>query len=206
MRGSKGSLATLRAGTSAQEKADASPPRASEKKVRFSQELNQGAHAKQITGFQDSSESSPTFFVKASSQKEIWHKVPQQHLESATDEESHCQQQASESQCSKKDISAPRAPCRPPADKACASLLESSVQPVELTKSNENTGGATPHALVTALSTPAQSPAAQHCQTASYFSLLPSNSCFTLQPIYQSSSKSEWKCEHLDKSHFSVRP
>ncbi|XP_051942414.1 coiled-coil domain-containing protein 9B isoform X2 [Hippocampus zosterae] len=154
VRGSKGSLATLRADTSTQEKADASPPRASEKKVRFSQELIQGAQAKQITGFQDSSnsESGPTFFLKASSQKKIWHKVPQQHLESAKDEESHCQQQASESQCSKKDISAPTAPCWPPADKACASLLESSVQPVELTKSNANTEEATDlHVCVSSL-------------------------------------------------------
>ncbi|XP_061699781.1 coiled-coil domain-containing protein 9 isoform X2 [Syngnathoides biaculeatus] len=100
VRGSEGTSTTLRADISVQEKADSSSLRASEKKVRFSQELIQGARAKQITGSQDSakSESSPIFFLKASSQKKIRHEVPRQHQEHATeDKESHCrQQQASE--------------------------------------------------------------------------------------------------------------
>ncbi|XP_061651148.1 coiled-coil domain-containing protein 9B isoform X3 [Phyllopteryx taeniolatus] len=141
LRGSEGSLATLRADISVQEKADSSSLRASEKKVRFSEELVLRAHTKQITGSQDSakSESSPIFFLKASLQKKSQHEVLRQHLESAKeDEESHCQQQASESKCTKKDISVPAAPCCPPADKACASLLESSVHPVELATCNTN--------------------------------------------------------------------
>ncbi|XP_049596301.1 coiled-coil domain-containing protein 9B isoform X3 [Syngnathus scovelli] len=132
--GSKGFLSTSRPDTSVQEKVGASSPRALEKKVRFSQKLIQGAHTKQITSSQDSSnsESSPTCFLKASSQKKIWHKIPQQQVEGVKDEES-------ESECTKKDISAPMESCCPPADKAGASLLESAVHPVEPTKCNTNT-------------------------------------------------------------------
>ncbi|XP_057715178.1 coiled-coil domain-containing protein 9B isoform X2 [Corythoichthys intestinalis] len=137
--GSKSS-STLRADTSVQNKADASPHRTSEKKVRFSQELIQGAHTKQITGSQDSassSESSQTCFVKASLQKKNQHEVPRQFLESAKeDEESHWQQQASESECTKKDISAPTAACGPLAEKVCASPLDCSVQSVDLANIN----------------------------------------------------------------------
>ncbi|XP_077411454.1 coiled-coil domain-containing protein 9B isoform X3 [Vanacampus margaritifer] len=137
--GSKGS------NTSKQDKEDASSSRASEKKVRFSQELIRGAHTKQIAGSWDSdnSQSSPTGFLKASSQKKIRHKVLQPHLGSAKDEASHWQQQASESECTKKDIGAPTAPCCPPAEKACACLPESFAQPVELTKCNTNAEEAT---------------------------------------------------------------
>ncbi|XP_077395023.1 uncharacterized protein ccdc9b isoform X4 [Festucalex cinctus] len=133
-KGSKGS------NTSKQDKADASSPRASEKKVRFSRELVQGAHAKQMAGSRDSdnSESSPSGFLKASSQKKIRHKVLQQHPGSAEGEASHRQEQNPESECTKKDIGAPAVPCCPPADKVCDSLPESSAQPVELTKSNTN--------------------------------------------------------------------
>nr|XP_057947312.1 coiled-coil domain-containing protein 9B isoform X2 [Doryrhamphus excisus] len=139
--GSTGSAATLRADAPFQEKAESSSPLASEKKVRFSEELIQGAHTKQITGSPNStnSESSPSS-LKASCQKKIKREAPQQRLESAKeDESSRGQPQASESECTKKDINAPVAHCCPPADKACASLLETSVQPVELAKCNTNT-------------------------------------------------------------------
>ncbi|XP_054652460.1 coiled-coil domain-containing protein 9B isoform X2 [Dunckerocampus dactyliophorus] len=139
--GSTGSSATLRADTPFQEKAEASSPLASEKKVRFSEELIQGAHTKQITGSQNSanSQSSPSS-LKASWQKKIKREVPRQRLECAKEDEgSHGQQQVSESECTKKDINNPAAPCCPPANKPCAALLETSVQPAELAKCNTNT-------------------------------------------------------------------
>ncbi|XP_077476543.1 coiled-coil domain-containing protein 9B isoform X2 [Stigmatopora argus] len=125
------SSSALGADTSVQDNADASPRRASEKKVRFSQELIQGAHAKQITGSQDSAsaESSPTSFLKGSLQKKNQLEVPRLCVEGAKeDEKSHCRQQASESECTKKKIGVPTAPCGPPVEKASASLLERSVQ------------------------------------------------------------------------------
>ncbi|XP_061897953.1 coiled-coil domain-containing protein 9B isoform X1 [Entelurus aequoreus] len=136
--GSTESMASLRADTPLQQKAEASAPLASEKRVRFSEELIQGARTKQNIGSQDlaNCESSPSS-LKASRQKKIKHETSRQRLESAKkDEGSPGQQKASESECTKKDINNPAGACCPPAEKACASLLETSVQPVELAKCN----------------------------------------------------------------------
>lgn len=154
------SAATLREDTPTQGKAEASSPRGSEKKVRFSEELVQGNHTRQTTGSQDSagSESKSLSSLKASSPKKTQHEVqgPQQPLESAKQDDGSpqdqgggpcappvAQQQASETECTKKDSSQSTAPSSPSPEKACASLQESSVQPVELAKcniSNTNTG------------------------------------------------------------------
>ncbi|XP_059208888.1 coiled-coil domain-containing protein 9B [Centropristis striata] len=109
--------------------AEASSPRGSEKKVHFSEELIQGAHTKLTTGSQDS-ESRSSF--KASSPKKSQHKA-YGPLESAMQEDVSPQDQgdgpsAPPVECTKKDT----------AEKACASLQESSVQPVELAKCNIN--------------------------------------------------------------------
>lgn len=144
------SAASSREDTPTQGKAGASSPRGSEKKVRFSEELIQGAHARQTAGSQDSESKSPTS-LRAYSPKKIKHEEqgPQQPLESAKQDDGSpqdkgggpsarlvAQQQASETECTKKDSSSPTAPSSPPAEKACASLHESSVQPVELAKCN----------------------------------------------------------------------
>lgn len=152
------SAASSRKDTPTQGKTDAPSPRGSEKKVRFSEDLIQGAHTRQITSSQETASpaSSPSS-LKASTPNEMKCEVqgPQQPLESA--KEDCCspqdqgdgpftpvaQQQASESECTKKDSTHPTAPSSPPVEKACASLQENSVQPVELAKcniSNTNTG------------------------------------------------------------------
>ncbi|XP_071755270.2 coiled-coil domain-containing protein 9B [Centroberyx gerrardi] len=139
------------------EKAETSSPRGSEKKVRFSEELIQGAHARPSAGAQDTacSESRGSSSLKASSPSKIKHEVqgPQRPLESAKEDVGSLQDQgdpsapvaqqqasealdASESACTKKDSVAPAAPSSPPAEKACAPLQENSVQPVELAKCN----------------------------------------------------------------------
>ncbi|XP_041668795.1 coiled-coil domain-containing protein 9B isoform X3 [Cheilinus undulatus] len=143
--------AILREDTPTQGKAEASSPRGSEKKVRFSEELIQGAHTRQTSGSQDSVGSEPRGLssLKASSPKKQKPKVqgPQQPLESAKQDDSSPQhqeggqspvpqQKAPESECTKKDTTLPTAPSSPSPEKACASLQESCAQPVELTKSN----------------------------------------------------------------------
>ncbi|XP_040917332.1 coiled-coil domain-containing protein 9B isoform X2 [Toxotes jaculatrix] len=145
--------------TSTQGRAEASSPRSLEKKVRFSEELILGAHTRQITGSRDSasSESKSQSSLKASSPKKNQQEVqgPQQPLESSKQDDGSpqdqgggpcappvAQQQASETECTKNDSNPPTAPSSPPAEKACASLQEGSVQPVELAKcsiSNTNT-------------------------------------------------------------------
>ena len=143
---------TLREDSPTQLKVEVSSPKSSEKKVRFSEELVQVAHTRQTTGSQDSSASS----LKAASPKK--NKGPQQPLESAKQDDGSpgpqdqgggpsappvAQQQASETECTRKDSTLPTAPSSPSPEKACASLQESSVQPVELAKcniSNTNTG------------------------------------------------------------------
>lgn len=144
------SAASLREDTPTQGKAEASSPRGSEKKVRFSEELIQGAHARQTTGSQDS-EPRGSSSLKASSPKKNKHEVqgPQQPPESANQDDGSpqdkgggpsdppvAQQQTSETECTKTDSNPPTAPSIPPAEKACASLHDSSVQPVELAKCN----------------------------------------------------------------------
>ncbi|KAM7376568.1 hypothetical protein PAMP_006292 [Pampus punctatissimus] len=147
--GSTGSVsaASLRVDTPNQEKTDTPSPRGSEKKVRFSEELIQGAHTSQTTSSQVSvsTESSPRSLpskIKCEEQS------PQQPLESAKEgcgsprdqgggpSAPVAEQQTSETECTKKDSSPPTAPSSPPAEKACASLQESSVQAVELAKCN----------------------------------------------------------------------
>ncbi|XP_044021442.1 coiled-coil domain-containing protein 9B isoform X1 [Siniperca chuatsi] len=147
------SAAPLREDTPTQGKAEASSPLGLEKKVRFSEELVQGAHTRQTTGSQDSasSESRSLSSLKASSPKKTPDEVqgPQQPLESAKQDHSSpqdqgggpstppvAQQQASEIECTKKDSNPPTAHSTPSLEKACASLQESSVQPVELAKCN----------------------------------------------------------------------
>ncbi|KAF3701356.1 putative protein C15orf52 -like protein [Channa argus] len=148
------SVDTLREDAPIQRKAESSSPRGSEKKVRFFEELIQVAHIRQSKGSQDSgsSESRSPGFPKASSPKKDKHEVqrPQVTLESAKQDDGSPrdqggepsassvaqQQQASEIECTKKDNIIPTSPGCPPAEKGCASLQESSVQPVELTKCN----------------------------------------------------------------------
>ncbi|GLD62541.1 uncharacterized protein AKAME5_001424800 [Lates japonicus] len=139
--------------SAALEQAEASSPRSLEKKVRFSEELIHGAHTRQTTGSQDSatSETRSQSSLKASSPKKNKHEEqgPQQPLKSAKQDDGSpqdegggpsappvAQQQASETECTKKDSNPPTAPTSPPAEKACASLQEGSVQPVELAKCN----------------------------------------------------------------------
>lgn len=137
------SAAILREDTPSQGKAEASSPRGLEKKVRFSEELIQGAHARQTTDSQES-ESRSLSSLKTSSPKKNKHDV--QLLESAKqDDESLqdegggpaapplAQQQVSETECTIKDSSPPAAPSSP----------HHEVQPVELSKcniSNTNAG------------------------------------------------------------------
>lgn len=152
------SAACLREG-SPQGKTEASSPRSSEKKVRFSEELIQAAHKRQTTGSQDfaSSESGCLSSFKASSPKKK--QEPQQPLESAKQDDGSpqdqgggplappvAQQQPSQTEClynTKKDSNPSAAPCSPSPERACDSVQESSVQPVELAKCNissTNTG------------------------------------------------------------------
>lgn len=137
MSGSTGSVADAasREDTPNQGKADALSLPASEKKVRFSEDLTQGAHTKQVTQDSASSESN-TSFLKASSSNKIKHEVQGPHLVPSAEDDSVVPQQAPETECTKKDILAPTVSSSPPAEKACASLQESSVQPVELAKCN----------------------------------------------------------------------
>ncbi|XP_039641916.1 coiled-coil domain-containing protein 9B isoform X2 [Perca fluviatilis] len=147
------STATPRADAPTQEKDEASPARVSEKKVRFSEELNLEAHTRYTTGSQDSasSESISASSFKASSRNKQQHKVqePQQPLENAKQNDvspqdqgggpsapSVAQQQASETDCTKKDNTLSTARSSPSVEKACTSLPESSVKPVELAKCN----------------------------------------------------------------------
>lgn len=149
--------ASLRDDASAHAQAEASSPRSLEKKVRFSEELIQGAHTRQTTGSQESasSESRSQSSLKAPSPKKNKHEVQgqQQPLESAGQDDGSpqdqgggppvppvAQQQASETECTKTDSDPPTAPNSPPAEKACASLQEGSVQPMELAKCNISTG------------------------------------------------------------------
>ncbi|XP_078031136.1 coiled-coil domain-containing protein 9B isoform X3 [Epinephelus lanceolatus] len=145
-----GSTDSPREDTPTQGKAEASSPRGSEKKVRFSEELIQGAHT---TGSQDSasSESKSASSLKASSPKKPQQKAqePQQPLESAKQDDASPQdqgggpsappvapQQAPETECTKQDSTLPQTPSSPSTEKACTSLQESSVQPLELAKCN----------------------------------------------------------------------
>ncbi|XP_049451585.1 coiled-coil domain-containing protein 9B isoform X5 [Epinephelus fuscoguttatus] len=145
-----GSTDSPREDTPTQGKAEASSPRGLEKKVRFSEELIQGAHT---TGSQDSasSESRSASSLKASSPKKKQQKAqePQQPLESAKQDDASPQdqgggpsappvapQQAPETECTKQDSTLPQTPSSPSTEKACTSLQESSVQPVELAKCN----------------------------------------------------------------------
>ncbi|KAM7403937.1 hypothetical protein PAMA_004379 [Pampus argenteus] len=149
MSGSTGSVsaASVRVDTPTQGKTDAPSPRGSEKKVRFSEELIQGAYTSQTTSSQVSvsTESSPRSLpskIKCEEQS------PQQPIESAKEgcgspqdqgsgpSATVAEHQASETECTKTDSSLPTAPSSPPADKACASLQENSVQAVELAKCN----------------------------------------------------------------------
>ncbi|TNN87149.1 putative protein C15orf52 [Liparis tanakae] len=143
-----------------QGKAEASSPRGSEKKVRFSEALVQEDHTKPTTGTQDSacSQSRSARSLKASSPKKNRDNVlaPRQPLESAKQDDVRpqdqgggpcappvAQQQATGTECTTKDSSLPIAPSPRSAEHACASPQQSSVQPGELAKcntSNTNTG------------------------------------------------------------------
>lgn len=153
------SATSLREDSPAQGKTGASFSQNSEKKVRFSEELIQAAHTRQTMGSQDSasSESRCLSSLKASSPG------PQQPLESAKQDDGSpqdqgggpsappvVQQQSSETECTKKDSdpsaapSSPSpAPSSPSPERACSSVQDRSVRPVELAKcniSNTNTG------------------------------------------------------------------
>lgn len=118
--------AALTETTSVQGKVDASPPRASEKKVRFSEELIQGAHRRQIPAPQDAVSS-----LSSSQQNQTKHEVQ------GPPRERGVWHRSSETERAKRDPLPPS-----PADKACASLQESSVRSVELTKCNAGTSPA----------------------------------------------------------------
>lgn len=139
------SAAILREDTPTQEKAEASSSRGLEKKVRFSEELIQGAHARQTTGSQESESRGPSS-LKASSPKKNKHEMDDGSLQDkggGPAAPSFAQQQGSETDCTKKDSSPPTAPSSPPAEKACTPLHE--IQPVELPKCNiSNTSTGTP--------------------------------------------------------------
>ncbi|KAM4542889.1 coiled-coil domain-containing protein 9B isoform 2-T3 [Odontesthes bonariensis] len=136
---------SLREDTPAQGEAEASSPRGSEKKVRFSEELIQKAPVSQ------DSESRGSF--KASSPKKNKCDVPspQQPHESVGNDSSQdnegvpstlsvTQQLTTETEHTKKDSKDPPTPpsSPPAAEKARASPHEMSVQPVELAKCNIN--------------------------------------------------------------------
>uniref|UniRef100_UPI0037E877A0 coiled-coil domain-containing protein 9B isoform X3 n=1 Tax=Semicossyphus pulcher TaxID=241346 RepID=UPI0037E877A0 len=140
------SAASPREDTPTQGKAEASSPRGSEKKVRFSEELIQGAHTRQTSGSQDSlsSDTRSLSSLKSASPKKQQQKV--QLLESAKQNDSPQDQEggpspvalqpASETECTIEDTTLPLAPRSPSPEKACASLQESCVPPVELAKCN----------------------------------------------------------------------
>ncbi|XP_074547428.1 coiled-coil domain-containing protein 9B isoform X2 [Halichoeres trimaculatus] len=145
------SAAILREDTPSQERPEASSPRGSEKKVRFSEELIQGAHTKQTSGSQDSvgSESRSLSSLKASSPTKRKQKVhgPQQPLDSARQDDGSLQHQEggpapdakqmdSATKCRNKDTNSPTDLSTLSSEKACASLQESCDQPVELAKCN----------------------------------------------------------------------
>lgn len=139
--------ASLREGSPAQGKTEASPPRGSEKKVRFSEELIQTAHMKQTTGSQDS----VSFKASSPNKKQ----GPQQLDDSGKPDDSSpqdqgggpsappvAQQQLSQIECTQTGNN-PLAPSSPSTERACICAQESSVQPVELAKCNissTNTG------------------------------------------------------------------
>lgn len=130
---------SLRGDDLTQATSEASSPRVSEKKVRFSEELIQKAPARQ-----DSAASESKGFLKPSSPKKNKQDVQrsQQPCESAKQNDASSQdkgggaqeQQASQTELTKKLSNLHTSP--PSAEKACASLHESSVQPVELPKCN----------------------------------------------------------------------
>nr|XP_046269724.1 coiled-coil domain-containing protein 9B isoform X2 [Scatophagus argus] len=143
------SAASLREDSPAQGTEEASSPRGLEKKVRFSEELIQGAHTRQSTGSQDSvsSESRSLSSLKTSSPKK--EQGLQQPVESAKQDDGSpqdqgggpsappvAQQQAPETECTRKDSHLLATPSSPSLEKACGSLQEGSVQPVELSKCN----------------------------------------------------------------------
>ncbi|XP_058471397.1 coiled-coil domain-containing protein 9B isoform X1 [Solea solea] len=140
---------TVSEDTSTLEWQEASSPRSSEKKVRFSEELVQGAHMRQSAGSQDS-ESRSQSSLKAPSPVKNKVQGPQQVFDSTRQDDGTPQdqgggpsaapvspQQAPESECMKKDSDPPAAhTSSPPAEKASASPREFPVQPVELAKCN----------------------------------------------------------------------
>nr|XP_020470220.1 uncharacterized protein C15orf52 homolog isoform X5 [Monopterus albus] len=149
--GSTVPAATLREDSPTPGKAESSSPRGSEKKVRFSEKLIHRAHTRQTSGPQDSvsSESRSPSSLKMPSPKKNKHEMqgPQQPLESAKQNDGSPQDQggglsasavtpANNIDCTKKESPQSTAPGSLPAEKACASLQESSLQPVELTKCN----------------------------------------------------------------------
>ncbi|XP_047466936.1 coiled-coil domain-containing protein 9B isoform X2 [Mugil cephalus] len=153
--GESGSAAAETEDIPAQAKAETSSPRGSEKRVRFSEELIQGAHPVQTTGPQDTQESRSHSSVKGSSPKKSQDETQrsQQPLERAKQDDGSpqdkgggpsaplvTQQQDSDNECTKKDINPPTPPSSSPTEKASASQPESSVEepvePVELGKCN----------------------------------------------------------------------
>lgn len=140
--------ASLRESSPTQGKTEASPPRSSEKKVRFSEELIQTAHTRQTTSSQDS------VSLKASLPNKK--QGPQQPDDSGKPDDSSpqdqgggpsappvAQQQLSHIECTQKGTNPLAAPSSPSTERACISAQESSVQPVELAKCNissTNTG------------------------------------------------------------------
>ncbi|XP_037551303.1 coiled-coil domain-containing protein 9B [Nematolebias whitei] len=128
-----------------QKKAQASSPRGSEKKVRFSEELVQNAPAEQTS--QESAGAESKGSLKVSSPKKNKREVERPQLPATKQDESQgkggsrpalpvAQQQASETEHNEKERSPPTVPSSPPAEKASASL-----QPVSKGSSNStNTG------------------------------------------------------------------
>lgn len=135
---------------------ETSSPRSSEKKVRFSEELVQAAHAKSTTNCQGSADSESRCFSSLKASSPLKKQGPQQSFESAKldDGSPHDQrggpsalpvaeQQPSETECTRTDSNPSAAPHSPSPERARSSSEESSAQSVELAKcniSNTNTG------------------------------------------------------------------
>ncbi|XP_072221846.1 coiled-coil domain-containing protein 9B isoform X2 [Leuresthes tenuis] len=131
---------SLREDTLVQGKAEASSPRGSEKKVRFSEELVRKAPVRQDSASSESKKNKGE--VQRPQQP---HESVEQDNGSSQDNEGVpstlpvTQQLTTEPEHTKKDSNPPAPPSSPPAaEKACASPHEMSVQPVELAKCNIN--------------------------------------------------------------------
>lgn len=119
-----------------------SPPRSSEKKVRFSEKFLQPAHARHAAPSGDSADSEstcPSSSDASSPQIEALERVPQDQ-EGCPLDPPVAEQQPSENECTEPDGSPSSGP--PPADRGPSSAPEGSVRSAELSKCNINSTNA----------------------------------------------------------------